>query len=69
MNYYLTDEIVESLKEYAAKVEQAYHERPLCHFDWKPARVTVDEVNPSKCFLIWFGLMMNRLKVACLSMM
>lgn len=33
MSYYLTDEIVESLTEYAAKVEQAYYERPLCHFD------------------------------------
>ena len=48
MNYYLTDEIVKSLKEYAAHVEQAYHERPLCHFDWKPARISVDKVNPSK---------------------
>lgn len=33
MSYYLTDEIVKSLKEYTAHVEQAYHERPLCHFD------------------------------------
>lgn len=31
----LAKEIAKSLKEYAAKVEQAYHERPLCHFDWK----------------------------------
>lgn len=55
MSYYLTDEIVESLTEYAAKVEQAYHERPLCHFDWKPARITVDEANPSKVLfdMVW----------------
>ena len=48
MSYYLTDEIVKSLKEYAAHVEQVYHERPLCHFDWKPARISVDKTNPSK---------------------
>ena len=48
MNYYLTDEIVKSLKEYGAHVEQAYRERPLCHFDWKPARISVDKANPSK---------------------
>lgn len=55
MSYYLTDEIVESLTEYAAKVEQAYYERPLCHFDWKPARITVDEANPSKVLfdMVW----------------
>lgn len=55
MSYYLTDEIVESLKEYAAKVEQAYHERPLCHFDWKPARISVDEANLSKVLfdMVW----------------
>lgn len=50
MSYYLTDEIVESLTEYAAKVEQAYRERPLCHFDWKPASISVNELNPSKVF-------------------
>lgn len=27
MSYYLTDEIVKSLKEYTTHVEQAYHER------------------------------------------
>ena len=48
MSYYLTDEIVDSLTEYAAKVEQAYHERPLCHFDWKPARIEVDRIHPNK---------------------
>ena len=48
MSYYLTDEIVNSLKEYTAHVEQAYRERPLCHFDWKPARISVDKANPSK---------------------
>lgn len=55
MSYYLTDEIVESLTEYTAKVEQAYHESPLCHFDWKPARITVDEANPSKVLfdMVW----------------
>lgn len=55
MSYYLTDEIVESLTEYAAKVEQAYRERPLCHFDWKPARISVDEANPSKVLfdMVW----------------
>ena len=55
MSYYLTDEIVESLTEYAAKVEQAFYERPLCHFDWKPARITVDEANPSKVLfdMVW----------------
>lgn len=55
MSYYLTDEIVESLTEYAAKVEQAYRERPLCHFDWKPARITVDEANSSKVLfdMVW----------------
>lgn len=31
--YNLAKEIAKSLKEYAAKVEQAYHERPLYHFD------------------------------------
>ena len=35
MSYYLTDEIVKSLKEYTAHVEQVYHERPLCHFSCK----------------------------------
>lgn len=55
MSYYLTDEIVKSLTEYAAKVEQAYHERPLCHFDWKPACISVNELNPSKVFfnMVW----------------
>ena len=55
MSYYLTDEIVESLTEYAAKVEQTYRERPLCHFDWKPARITVDEANSSKVLfdMVW----------------
>ncbi len=55
MSYYLTDEIVESLTEYTAKVEQAYRERPLCHFDWKPARISVDEANPSKVLfdMVW----------------
>lgn len=55
MSYYLTDEIVKSLTEYAAKIEQAYHERPLCHFDWKPARISVDKVNPSKVLfdMVW----------------
>lgn len=55
MSYYLTDEIVESLTEYAAKVEQVYCERPLCHFDWKPARISVDKVNPSKVLfdMVW----------------
>lgn len=55
MSYYLTDEIVKSLTEYAAKVEQAYCERPLCHFDWKPARITVNEINPSKVLfdMVW----------------
>ena len=55
MSYYLTDEIVKSLTEYAAKVEQAYHERPLCHFDWKPARISVDEANLSKVLfdMVW----------------
>lgn len=68
MSYYLTDEIVKSLTEYAVKVEQAYRERPLCHFDWKPACISVNELNPSKVFSIWFGLMMNHLKVAYLLM-
>lgn len=55
MGYYLTDEIVESLTEYAAKVEQAYCERPLCHFGWKPARISVDNVNPNKVLfdMVW----------------
>lgn len=55
MSYYLTDEIVESLTEYAAKVEQVYHERPLCHFDWKPARILVDKANLSKVLfdMVW----------------
>lgn len=55
MSYYLTDEIVKSLTEYAAHVEQAYHERPLCHFDWKPARISVDEANLSKVLfdMVW----------------
>ena len=55
MSYYLTDEIIDSLTEYAAKVEQAYHERPLFHFDWKPARITIDELNPSKVLfdMVW----------------
>lgn len=55
MNYYLTDEIVKSLTEYTAHVEQVYHERPLCHFDWKPARITVNEINPSKVLfdMVW----------------
>jgi hypothetical protein len=55
MSYYLTDEIVKSLTEYAAKVEQAYRERPLCHFDWKPACISVNELNPSKVFfnMVW----------------
>lgn len=55
MSYYLTDEIVKSLTEYAAKVEQAYHEHPLCHFDWKPACISVNELNPSKVFfnMVW----------------
>lgn len=48
MSYYLTDEIIDSLTEYAAKVEQAYRERPLCHFDWKPARISVDRIHPNK---------------------
>lgn len=49
------DEIVKSLTEYAAKVEQAYRERPLCHFDWKPACISVNELNPSKVFfnMVW----------------
>lgn len=50
MSYYLTDEIVKSLTEYASKVEQAYRERPLCHFDWKPACISVNKLNPSKVF-------------------
>lgn len=55
MSYYLTDEIVKSLTEYAAKVEQTYRERPLCHFDWKPACISVNELNPSKVFfnMVW----------------
>lgn len=55
MSYYLTDEIVKSLKEYTAHVEQAYYERPLCHFDWKPARISVDEANLSKVLfdMVW----------------
>lgn len=55
MSYYLTDEIVKSLTEYAAKVEQAYRERPLCHFDWKPAHISVDEANLSKVLfdMVW----------------
>ena len=55
MSYYLTDEIVKSLTEYAAKVEQTYRERPLCHFDWKPACISVNEFNPSKVFfnMVW----------------
>lgn len=55
MSYYLTDEIVKSLKEYTDYVEQAYHERPLCHFDWKPARISVDEANLSKVLfdMVW----------------
>lgn len=55
MSYYLTDEIVKSLTEYAAHVEQAYHERPLCHFDWKPVRISVNKLNPSKVFfsMVW----------------
>lgn len=55
MSYYLTDEIVKSLTEYSAKVEQAYRERPLCHFDWKPACISVNELNPSKVFfnMVW----------------
>lgn len=55
MSYYLTDEIVKSLKEYTAHVEQAYHERPLCHFDWKPVRISVNKLNPSKVFfsMVW----------------
>lgn len=55
MSYYLTDEIVKSLKEYTAHVEQAYRERPLCHFDWKPARISVDEANLSKVLfdMVW----------------
>lgn len=55
MSYYLTDEIVKSLTEYAAKIEQAYRERPLCHFDWKPACISVNELNPSKVFfnMVW----------------
>lgn len=48
MSECLANELVDSLKEYAAHVEQAYRERPLCHFDWKPARIAVDKVNPSK---------------------
>lgn len=44
----LAKEIAKSLKEYAAKVEQAYHERPLCHFDWKPAYIAIDEAHPNK---------------------
>lgn len=55
MSYYLTDEIVKSLKEYTDYVEQTYHERPLCHFDWKPARISVDEANLSKVLfdMVW----------------
>ena len=55
MSYYLTDEIVKSLTEYSAKVEQAYRERPLCHFDQKPACISVNELNPSKVFfnMVW----------------
>lgn len=48
MSYYLTDEIVESLKEYAARVEKFYHERQICHFDWKPAHIEVDRIHPNK---------------------
>ena len=48
MSEYLTNELVDSLKEYAAHVEQAYRERPLCHFDWKPVRISVDKTNSSK---------------------
>lgn len=44
----LAKEIAKSLKEYAEKVEQAYHERPLCHFDWKPAYIAIDEAHPDK---------------------
>lgn len=55
MSYYLTDEIVESLTEYADKVEQAYRERTLCHFDWKPARIEVDRIHPNKVLfdMVW----------------
>lgn len=44
----LAKEIAKSLEEYAAKVEQAYHERPLCHFDWKPTYIAIDEAHPNK---------------------
>jgi hypothetical protein len=55
MSYYLTDEIIESLTEYASKVEQAYRERPLCHFDWKPARIEADRIHPNKVLfdIVW----------------
>ena len=55
MSECLANELVDSLKEYAAHVEQAYRERPLCHFDWKPARISVDKVNPSKVLfdMVW----------------
>lgn len=55
MSYYLTDEIVKSLTEYAEKVEKAYREHPLCHFYWKPACISVNKLNPSKMFfnMVW----------------
>ena len=55
MSYCLTNEIVKSLTEYASKVEQAYRERPLCHFDWKPACIEVDRIHPNKVLfdMVW----------------
>lgn len=44
----LAKEIAKSLKEYAEKVDKTYHERPLCHFDWKPAYIAIDEAYPNK---------------------
>ena len=42
MSKCLANELIDSLKEYTAHVEKAYRERPLCHFDWKPAYIAID---------------------------
>lgn len=48
MSECLANELVDSLKEYAAKIDETYRERQICTFDWKPKYIYIDKVNPSK---------------------
>lgn len=34
MSECLANELVDSLKEYAAKIDETYRERQICTFDW-----------------------------------